>query len=1156
MTTAARSLDQFYTAPAVAQSLFQTLLKRLGRKVKGLTFVEPSAGAGAFFEQFPEGSIGLDLDPHCPGVEQADFFDWTPEDPAAPMVFVGNPPFGKNASLAVKFFNRAASFAGTSVIAFVVPRSFEKESVQKRLARAFHLTHQEVLPAGSFVFQGEPYDVPCVFQVWERLSDADRVRVAAPVEAARTHPDFRLLPDDDRFSADFAIQRVGSAAGAVKDTFGRLSTGSHYFVRAADRFAKDEVRAVFERLQLDGAWDAVKARSAGNPSIAQGELVAGYAAALPGAAPTVFERLNDLHEESGISEEARRGAGVVYTPVALARSCVRMARLQPEDRVLEVSVGRGAFVFAVLDYWVHEQGWTWEQTDAWARGHLFAQDIDPQAVSDLADLYESYMTERGVVGASLRANLRVGDALFEGWSQERFDVTIGNPPYLRTTAMPSAYRDRLRAAFPTSCGKGLCDAYYAFVEQCTRQSDRSVLVVPSSWMSNRHADGVRALLRPRVRAVIDFGMRLVFGAAAAVYTSVVVTGPETRAPMLYRENLPEEGSPWEVFFRDDAGPLDDTGWYFGKDRDLDGLLRGDVEGPTLDDLAIVHSGVNTSADKAFLVEGGEVVGERVRAVDPITGKTVHLPLALTPRFLKLNRLHNRAKLDASTDRMIAPYDAAWRLVPEDRLGGAAHGWLSARRDPLDARGTKGVEDWYAFGRRAGLLTLDPDLPVLLVTCWPCETLKPIRITPREISPDGRFLFVGGFVVQPRNPADIDRVQAILESESTWRAIYRYGRPKKSTRPYHTYTAALLRLVPAVQDGESEEPSPTVATADACVPGENKKAHGQFYTTSSPFDTVLFKEWLAQIPPAQRASMWLEPFAGAGNLPLLLSDVRDPAHWDCFDIEPGAEHVVRRDTLRDFPEGYAVAVTNPPYLAKNSATRSGLSFPACAFDDLYKLALERTLSNVGYVAAIVPDSFMTTGLFRDRLFGVTTLRRPMFDETECPVCLALFVPAALKKGEDFLWSTDGAEPVPFETLRGSADHLVSSNTSVDWVFNAAGGSIGLYAADGTAQASIRFVRGETIDDASVKSTGRHVTKIGGLPRDVPLDALLDRVNALLEAFRTTTGDALLTAHRGMRADGMIRRRLGFAAARALLNAAVERVRRARADASNREVPIAA
>lgn len=792
MTTTARSLDQFYTAPAIAQALYKTLLKNLGRKAKGLTFVEPSAGAGAFFEQFPAGSVGLDLDPHCPGVEQADFFEWAPEDPDAPMAFVGNPPFGRCASLAVKFFNRAASFPGTSVIAFVVPRSFEKASIQRRLGRTFRLVHQEVLPSDSFVFNGTPYDVPCTWMVWERSA----VHASEPVPVVRTHPDFVLLSDVERLSADFAVQRVGSAAGAVKDMFGRVPTGSHYFVRATDRFEKKLVRERFERLESNGAWEVVKHRTAGNPSIAQDELVAGYAGTLAKPQPSVFERLNDLHAESGISAEERRSGGVVYTPTALAKSCVRLAQLHATDRVLEISVGRGAFIFAILDFWVHEQGWTWQQADEWARGHLYAQDIDPQAISDLASLYESYMAERGVTGTSLRANLRVGDALFEGWSRERFSVVIGNPPYLRTTAMPKAYVARLRQAFPTSCGKGLCDAYYAFIEQALRQGERAVLLTPSSWMSNRHAAGVRSLLRSRVRATIDFGMRQVFGSKAAVYTSVIVTGQATSvAPVLHRTNLPEEGTPWEVFFREDNA-FDDSGWYFGADRDLDGLLNGAVEGPTLNDLAIVHSGVNTSADKAFYVEGGEVVGERVHAVDPISGKAVHLPLAMTPRFLKLNRLRNRAKLDASTDRMVCPYDAAWRLVPEDRLGAGAHGWLSARRDLLDARETKNVEDWYAFGRRAGMLTLDPDLPVLLVTCWPCEAIRAIRITPREISPDGRFLFVGGFVVQPRDPADIDRVQAIVESDSTWRAIDRYGRAKKSTKPYHTYTAALLRLVPA------------------------------------------------------------------------------------------------------------------------------------------------------------------------------------------------------------------------------------------------------------------------------------------------------------------------------------------------------------------------
>ncbi|HDR9033379.1 TPA: SAM-dependent DNA methyltransferase [Burkholderia vietnamiensis] len=825
MTTAAptaRTLDQFYTAPAVAQSLFQTFSKRFARKVKGLRFVEPSAGAGAFFQQFPAGSIGLDLEPHCPGVEQADFFDWEPEDPAAPMAFVGNPPFGRCASLAVKFFNRAASFAGTSIIAFVVPRSFEKHSVQKRLDRAFRLVHQEVLPSDAFVFDGTPYDVPCTFMVWERLSAADRERVAAqPVEVVRTHADFRLLHDRERLSADFAVQRVGAGAGKVKDMAWSLGEGSHYFVRVSDRYAKDDVRAVFERLQESGAWDDVKFRTAGNPSIGQGELVAGYAAALPGAEPSVFERLNDLHATSGISEEERRTGGVVYTGSALARSMVRMARLEPTDRVFEPSVGRGVFLWSIVEHWVHERGWTYEQTARWAEQNLFAQDISERSINDVAHLWTSYFAEHGVV-SDLRPNLRVGDSLFEGFAGERFNVTLTNPPYVRTTNLDPDYRERLRTAFPSSCSTGLFDLYFAFMDRATRQSDRAVLLVPNTWLRTKSGGPLRAHLRSRVRALVDFGMRQVFGKDAATFASIVVTGPETTiTPVLHRENLPEEGSPWNVVFRDDDGPLQPDGWYFGEDRDLDGLLDGEVEGQTLDDLAIVHSGVNTSADWAYRVDGGEVVGERVHVVDPETGKDVHLPLALTPRFLKLNRLKSRAMLDtpAFSQRMVCPYDAAWRLVPEERLGAAARGWLSERRAALEARGTKDVEAWYAFGRRAGMYTFDPDTPVILVPGLVCETIKPVVVTPREIAADGRFLFCGGYVVQPRDPADLDRVVAILSSETTWRAIHRYGAPRKSTRPYRQFTAKLLRSVPAVgAETTAKDPLPAEVVAQAIVDG--------------------------------------------------------------------------------------------------------------------------------------------------------------------------------------------------------------------------------------------------------------------------------------------------------------------------------------------------
>ena len=68
-------------------------------------------------------------------------------------------------------------------------------------------------------------------------------------------------------------------------------------------------------------------------------------------------------------------------------------------------------------------------------------------------------------------------------------------------------------------------------------------------------------------------------------------------------------------------------------------------------------------------------------------------------------------------------------------------------------------------------------------------------------------------------------------------------------------------------------------------------------------------------------------------------------WVCFDISPAENNkvpeceVVKRDTIKDFPKGYKVAITNPPYLAKNSATRRELEYLGDPYDDLYKKALE-------------------------------------------------------------------------------------------------------------------------------------------------------------------------------------------------------------------------
>lgn len=200
-----------------------------------------------------------------------------------------------------------------------------------------------------------------------------------------------------------------------------------------------------------------------------------------------------------------------------------------------------------------------------------------------------------------------------------------------------------------------------------------------------------------------------------------------------------------------------------------------------------------------------------------------------------------------------------------------------------------------------------------------------------------------------------------------------------------------------------------------APGDVKKLRGQFYTISNPFHTDIFYKWMNIIPPEARQTI-LEPFAGSNNIVKMISDLGFESEWACFDISPSKSacegiSIKKRDTLKNFPVGYSTIITNPPYLAKNSAKRNGLPYPNTDHDDIYKLALEIMLDNAKYIASIIPESFATSGLFHSRLFALVSLPCKMFDDTDCPVCLALFIPANgkeeahLQRNDFLIYSND-------------------------------------------------------------------------------------------------------------------------------------------------------
>ena len=137
-------LDKFYTNPDIAQKCIDAVGNIYGWQGWSVV-IEPSAGNGSFYHRIPVNFmrvVGIDIAPEDDGIMQHDFFDYDTVDIPShiildkPVLVIGNPPFGRVSSLAIKFFNHAADICGAingSVIAFIIPRTFRRPSVQNKL---------------------------------------------------------------------------------------------------------------------------------------------------------------------------------------------------------------------------------------------------------------------------------------------------------------------------------------------------------------------------------------------------------------------------------------------------------------------------------------------------------------------------------------------------------------------------------------------------------------------------------------------------------------------------------------------------------------------------------------------------------------------------------------------------------------------------------------------------------------------------------------------------------------------------------------------------------------------------------------------------------------------------------------------------------------
>jgi hypothetical protein len=224
-----KTIDKFYTkGDTINLCLIQVLQNLTIDKSRDL-IIEPSAGNGAFID-YIEKEIGChtnlyyDIEPEHPKIKKQDFLELATDNFKKNhnrIHTIGNPPFGRQSSLAIKFIKKSCSYSDT--ISFILPKSFKKDSYKSKIPLEFHLVKEIDLPEKSFLLNGKDYNVPCVFQIWEK-------------RATQREPHTLLEPLSYEFvkkgdNPHISFRRVGVYAGAIDTNTSDKSVQSHYFIR-------------------------------------------------------------------------------------------------------------------------------------------------------------------------------------------------------------------------------------------------------------------------------------------------------------------------------------------------------------------------------------------------------------------------------------------------------------------------------------------------------------------------------------------------------------------------------------------------------------------------------------------------------------------------------------------------------------------------------------------------------------------------------------------------------------------------------------------------------------------------------------------------------------------------------------------------------------
>ena len=229
-------IDKYYTKNIIAELCIEYIKENIKIDVNDL-IIEPSAGNGSFIKGIKSLTNNYkfyDIEPENNEIIKQDFLQYSidnfPVGDVNKIHIIGNPPFGRQSSLAIQFIKKCCEFSNN--ISFILPKSFKKDSLKKSFPLCFHLIFERDLPEKSFLVNNIEYDVPCIFQIWQKKE------ICRNINDKLIPLNFMFVKKDE--NPDISFRRVGVNAGIIDINIDKKSMQSHYFIKFTNNLTIDE----------------------------------------------------------------------------------------------------------------------------------------------------------------------------------------------------------------------------------------------------------------------------------------------------------------------------------------------------------------------------------------------------------------------------------------------------------------------------------------------------------------------------------------------------------------------------------------------------------------------------------------------------------------------------------------------------------------------------------------------------------------------------------------------------------------------------------------------------------------------------------------------------------------------------------------------------